>query len=228
MFSNRTLQIAFFMSLATHVVVVAQSPGYLFFSPQAVNKKIEINYIKLPKQEKLEAKRAVPLKNEPFLKLPERPGLGKRTPPPFVERAVLSKGTGKQLMPKTMLFDRPILIKPDIIAIKKKITLPAVGIGKINSPSYLSYYQIVREKIRRAAYRNYNRNETGEVYITFVVSSEGYLKDVRLVEDKSLASTYLKEVASSSVTAASPFPNFPKELDYSQLSFNVVISFEIE
>jgi len=43
-----------------------------------------------------------------------------------------------------------------------------------------------------------------------------------VVEGKSAASPYLKEIALKSVRDASPFPNFPKELDYEKLSFNVV------
>ena len=38
---------------------------------------------------------------------------------------------------------------------------------------------------------------------------------------------YLRDIALRSIKASS-FPNFPKELDYLQLTFNVVISFEIE
>ena len=99
---------------------------------------------------------------------------------------------------------------------------------KINSPSYVQYYQIVREKIRRSAYYNYSRTEIGEVYISFIISSDGVLKETRLVEEKSCSSQYLRDIALRSIKDASPFPNFPKELDYPNLSFNVVISFEIE
>jgi outer membrane biosynthesis protein TonB len=48
------------------------------------------------------------------------------------------------------------------------------------------------------------------------------------VEEKSSADVYLTEIALKSVNDASPFPKFPTELDYFQLSFNVIISFEIE
>ena len=106
--------------------------------------------------------------------------------------------------------------------------MPPVDLDKINNPSYVSYYQIVREKIRRAAYQNYTHTDTGEVYVTFVISNDGYLKASRLVEEKTTAAAYLHDIALKSVKEASPFPNFPKELDYPELSFNVVISFEIE
>ena len=206
---------------------MVQNPGYIFFSPPEKNKKIEINYIKPLRPVKQEAKRANLTHNEPFLKLSSKITLDKRIPPPFINREEVSK-SATQVMRKELSFEKPALIKPDTIAIKKKITLPALALDKISNPSYISYYQIVREKIRRAAYQNYNRSETGNVYITFIISDAGYLKDVRLVEEKSQATPYLKDIALASVRTASPFPRFPKELDYSQLSFNVVISFEVE
>ncbi|MEI6831501.1 MAG: energy transducer TonB, partial [Candidatus Omnitrophota bacterium] len=113
-------------------------------------------------------------------------------------------------------------------AIKKKITLPAIEMAKINNPSYISYYQIVREKIRRSAYQNYTHSETGEVYISFIISNDGLIKGVRLVDERSSTNDYLRNIALRSVNDAAPFPNFPKELDYPQLSFNIIISFEIE
>jgi TonB family protein len=125
-------------------------------------------------------------------------------------------------------FSKPTLTNSQVLAIKRKITLPALQMAKIDNPSYISYYQIVREKIRRSAYQNYTHNATGEVYVSFIISNDGYIKDVRLVEEKTAADDYLKNIALRSIRDASPFPNFPKELDYPQLSFNIIISFEIE
>ncbi len=227
MIFNRTLQIAFLVSFTAHAVVVAQNPGYMFFSSPAKDKKMEINYIKVPKANSQALKKAVSPASEPLLDLSSKINLSKRNPPPFIDREVLSK-VNTRAMRKEMLFDKPALVKPDIIAVRKKITLPAVDMAKIGNPSYIGYYQVVREKIRRSAYQNYNRSDTGEIYVTFVISNAGYLNDVRLVEEKSRGADYLKETALASVRNAAPFPRFPKELDYSQLSFNVVISFEVE
>ena len=227
MLANRTLKLTFLVSFAIHTAVMLQNPGYIFFPSTGKNQKIEVSYIKPLNTVKQGVKKAALTRSEPFLKLPSKITMDKRTPPPFVNREEVSRAS-MQAMRKELSFDKPALIKPDTIAIKKKITLPALALDKIGNPSYISYYQVVCEKIRRAAYQNYNRNETGEVYITFIISDAGYLKDVRLVEEKSRATDYLKNIAMVSVRNASPFPRFPKELDYSQLSFNVVISFEVE
>lgn len=181
---------------------------------------MEVSYVKTPEITQAKPKQAAP-EREPPLKSPAKINVAKIAPPPFVEKPTSS-------LSKTA-FIKPISLKPDIIAVKKKITLPPVEMDKINNPSYINYYQIVREKIRRTAYQNYTRAETGEVYLSFIISRDGYLKEVQLNEEKSSGNSYLKEIASRSVKDASPFPVFPKELvDYPQLSFNVVISFEIE
>jgi TonB family protein len=195
-------------------------------------------------------------KPEPFLRLDSKIIVGnRRAPLPYVEPADTSVGT--KVAPnrsenntlandsaqahglpsfgqsqaennKTLEFSKPIFTNPEMTAFKKKISLPAIEMAKIDNPSYISYYQIVREKIRRSAYQNYTHNETGEVYVSFIISNDGYLKDVHLVEEKTTVNDYLKDIALRSIRDASPFPNFPKELDYPQLSFNIIISFEIE
>ncbi|MDD5282186.1 MAG: TonB C-terminal domain-containing protein [Candidatus Omnitrophica bacterium] len=187
---------------------------------------IKVRYIKLAKPD-LTKKLTKP---DSFLRLDSKivkRSANKRVPPPYIERKNVFKGA-KALANKSPELAKPTFSTPDIIAIKKKITLPEIEMARINNPSYISYYQIVREKIRRSAYQNYTHNETGEVYISFVISNDGYIKDVHLIEAKTSASDYLKGIASRSVKDASPFPNFPKELDYPRLSFNIIISFEIE
>ena len=226
MFPDKMFTVAFLLSLATHSAILMENPDpALIFKPRAQN--IEIHYIKnLPKftQEHLDKF----VKREPYLKIPEKIAADKRTPPPFVDKDKLFSGT-RQIDTREGLFTKPLLVvKPDIFESKKRITMPEIDINKINNSSYVSYYQIVREKIRRAAYENYMRTETGEVYLSFIITSRGEVRQVRLVQDRSSSSQYLKDIALKSIDDASPFPAFPRELDYSQLSFNVIISFEIE
>lgn len=218
MASDRILRVTFVFSLLTHGAILLQSPNLNPFFPPPKEQKIKVRYLKkeelasklMPKQ-LANSRLGKPLsKSDLFLKLDAKIGTGNKIPPPYVQ------------------FTKPIFASPDFMAIKKKITLPAIEMAKIDNPSYISYYQIVREKIRRSAYQNYTHNEIGEVYISFIISNDGLIKGVRLVEEKSSINDYLRSTALRSVNDASPFPNFPKELDYPQLSFNIIISFEIE
>jgi len=236
--SDRILRATFAISIISHGVFLLQSPRLNPFVPAPKEQLIKVHYLK---KEELQTKLLpkLPLKSgsakelpkvEPFLRLDSKvvKDVSKnRVPPPYVEKEDAFKGVNA-LTNKSPEFSKPTFSSPDIMVIKRKIALPEIEMARINNPSYISYYQIVREKIRRSAYQNYTHNETGEVYISFIISNDGYIKDVHLIEAKTSASDYLKGVAYRSVKDASPFPDFPKELDYPQLSFNIIISFEIE
>jgi len=228
MFSDNLFRNAFLISIIAHGIILAQNPNFAIFSPNKQEQKMEVSYLKPIQENKERPTHSLrTLNKEPFLKMSAKITADKRTPPPFVDKDSLFSKT-RTINSRQGLFTKPEFAKPDIIAVKKKITLPAVDIERINNPTYISYYHIVREKIRRAAYQNYTRTETGEVYLSFVISNVGDIKRIRLVEEKSASSQYLREIALRSISDAAPFPNFPIELDYPQLSFNVVISFEIE
>jgi TonB family protein len=228
MFSDRIFQIAFIISLIAHGAILVQNSNLNFpVLRQNKEQNPEVKYVKAPPEEKKVSENQ-PLKKEPLLKLPLKITADNRIPPPFIDKESIFKDNNKKIASANQNFIKPALIKPDIIAIKKKITLPAIDMDKINNPSYISYYQIIREKIKRAAYQNYTGSQVGEVAVSFIVSNEGYLKEIRLSEEKSSPSAYLREIALKSIKDASPFPNYPKELEFQQLSFNLVITFEIE
>jgi len=231
MFSDRPILTFVLISLVVHGILLSQSPDFAFFSP-AHPKKMEVNYVKVPKLEPKQSngqyKKLLEAKKEERRQLPKVVNSGKSaTPPAFIEGQPVFKRnriiTGRQTV-----FIKPDFAKPDTISIRKQVDLPPVDLEKASNPSYISYYQIVREKIRRAAYQNYTRTEMGEVFLSFVVSNQGYVREVRIVDEKSSDSLYLRETALLSVREASPFPVFPKDLDYPQLSFNVIVSFEVE
>lgn len=225
MFANRVFLAALIISVTAHGLILLQNTHFPHFLRQKKEEKIELSYIKQPEKE-VPPEKPQPLKKEPFLKLPAKITADKLLS--FAKREKINKNNRQFSQDARFNLNRPTLIKPDIIAIKKKITIPPIEINKINNPAYINYYQVVREKIRRAAYHNYLRIEIGEVYLSFVVSHDGLVKEMRLNEDKSSPNLYLHQTALNSIKDASPFPGFPKELDYPQLSFNVVISFEIE
>jgi TonB family protein len=210
---NNLFKVSLLISIIVHSAILFRNPNFNLKSLNKKETKLEVSYIK-PKAEPEKEIKLEKTAKEKFLKLPPKIRIEKRIPPPFT----YSKS----------IFDKPASIKPDIIAIKKKITLPPIDMAKNKDPLYISYYQTVREKIKRAAYQNYTGNEIGEVTVSFVISSEGYLKDLRIIPEKSHSSQYLKEITLKSIRDASPFPNFPKELDFPQLSFNLAITFEIE
>lgn len=233
MLSNKIFNFTILISIIFHVAVLTQT---LNLNTASLNKKeidLKTDYVKeqLILKEKADPsgiKKQIPLKTA--LKIAGH----RKNPPPFIDLESTFKISQDKMLKNPVLskpvFIKPDINKPDIIAVRKKISLPAIplDIQKINNQYYMTYYQTVREKIKRAAYQNYIHIDTGEVYMSFVISSDGSLKDAKIHEEKSQGSLYLKETALKSVSEASPFPPFPKELDYPQLTFNVIISFSIE
>ncbi len=231
MLGSRIFQVTLLISVLVHGVILVQNAHFPDFSKSKNDEEVKVNYLKKTPQEKPRPKNnfAKKIKREPFLKIPEKITVENKLPPPFIEKnnpAPAAPGRAVRLKADT---NRPALIQADALYLKKKISLPEIADPqKINNPSYMSYYQLVREKIRRAAFRNYNGREIGEVTLSFVISSEGDLQRVMLIEGTSVASGYLEGIAVSSVKTASPFPAFPKELNYSYLPFKLAIVFEVE
>ena len=228
--SNRVFQVTLIISALVHTGFIVTNPH---FAPLLKNPKkdvqVEITYVKKPEQKFIpQINKENLLSQKDFLsKIPDKITVEKKLPPPFIDKDEFFKKNRQSVMEKELL-SRPELPKTEAVAFHKKVTMPPVGLEKANNPSYISYYQLVREKIRRAAYQNYIRTEIGEVYLSFVIGRDGGLKDVRLISERSSSSKYLQDISLNSVGVAAPFPVFPKELDYPELSFNVEISFEVE
>ncbi|HSV43001.1 MAG TPA: hypothetical protein VLJ10_00460 [Candidatus Bathyarchaeia archaeon] len=112
---------------------------------------------------------------------------------------------------------------------KRQIKIPMLDSDKMMGPRYMTYHEQVRSKIRNRAYFYVDdpRFAAGEVYLTFVLGSDGSLRDVKLVQEKTRANSYLGSVGLRSIKESSPFPPFPGDLNYPELTFNVVISFEV-
>lgn len=112
---------------------------------------------------------------------------------------------------------------------KRHVSVPVLKSEKMTNPKYLNYHELIRSKIKNRAYRYVDdpRFKAGEVYLTFVLSSDGALRDIKIIGDRTAANDYLQGVGLRSIKESSPFPPFPSDLKYPELTFNVVISFEI-
>jgi hypothetical protein len=98
-----------------------------------------------------------------------------------------------------------------------------------NSSEYVTYYQVIREKLMRklkGLYRYHYRK--GDVYLLFNLKSDGKLTRFDIDNTKSTKDKTLINIVASSLKQSSPFPQFPKELGLPDLSFNIVISFKEE
>jgi outer membrane biosynthesis protein TonB len=219
MSEDKTFQVALTISLIVHTTIFVKLPHInLFSQPRNLNHQIELTYIR-----EKDTLPSIKLYKQTFPEKASHQASSRSVaPPPYVKNEQIFKKV------KSVSIKKPELHKTEIISVKKKISLPSLSDEKANNPVYLNYYQIIREKIKRAAYGNYTRLVSGEVHLSFVVLNSGKLRDLRIDEEKSTAYNYLKDITQKSIYDAEPFPEFPPELDYPELSFNVIISFEVE
>jgi outer membrane biosynthesis protein TonB len=225
---DRIIYFALIASCLVHAIILVVS---YFFIPH--NVKAKIKAVEIVYHSKPQAKKEVrPAEIHSVADLKEA---RKST------RDLLSRTEAeKQLLSSSMTRDaiRPVSkgdildkqpIKIPSLAEKRSITVPVLTSQKITNPQYLSYNDRIRDKIRNRAYFYIDdpKFQAGEVYMTFVVSADGNLKELQVINERSHANEYLRQVGLRSIKESSPFPAFPPELRYPELSFNVVISFEV-
>lgn len=113
---------------------------------------------------------------------------------------------------------------------KHEILVEPLKSEEIQVPTYKNYYLLLRSAIKKRALANIDFSKFekgGEVYLTCVVSSDGILKQIKIIEERTKASQYLKDVSLKSVQEASPFPRFSPNLNYPELTFSVAINYKI-
>ena len=222
MTENKILSCALTVSLVFHAALLSR---FSFQNPHPLKEKNsppEVTYQPVKaviSKPEIKVKLLLADSQTPSVKIPS--GTKVQNGPPLI------KETAK-LSPKWQMEKHPS-VRVDTRPAERKITVPELKSEKINNPVYLDYYQIVRNRIKEQAYRNYSRTDAGEVYLTFVLASDGSLKQIKLIDEKTSAGAYLKDIGLKSIRESSPFPSFPHDLvAYPELSFNVVISFEVK
>ena len=98
---------------------------------------------------------------------------------------------------------------------------------KVYTKEYADYYREVREKIVRKLRNNYRDHYSdGDVYMCFVLNSNGSLHRIDFDLGKSTKDKELINTALISLQQAAPFQPFPKELSESQLTISLTVSFK--
>jgi len=211
---------ALIISLSVHLLLVCSS---LFIQTRPI-KKMRINKMEVIYTAHKKAETQVP-KDKPADSKPTKND--KITPQDPLASGVLIKERNEQ--PETLkIYERvPDKNRSLNMAMKKTVSVPVLQSEKINNPTYANYYSLVRGRIRQRAYFNYSEYYAGEVYLTFILTSDGTLKELKIIEERTTGGQYLRTIGLKSIKEADPFPPFPKDLRYPELTFNVVISFQV-
>jgi TonB family protein len=217
MFQEKTFQIALCVSILVHAVALYQIPQ-MKLTVQESPQQLEVTYQKLKDvredlkllTKKLEETKELHRDKIHVVKTP------KSETSIFKDSFLVKKIQALQ--------SKPNLAK---LETQKKMSIKPTLESKMDNPLYNDYYQKIRDKIKRRAYKNYTKYEVGEVYLSFMIASDGSLKAIKIFKDKSSPNEFLQEITLRSVQDAAPYPKFPADLAYPELSFNVIISFEL-
>jgi len=210
--TKNTWNLALCLSLAIHLAIFAAVPNIIIrnstIRKENKPKEIEIitKTIKRPKPRLINKEHLMPRLKEPV--------------PPYLNEITNKIFTVKR---KDISIDKPKILDNNL----KNIILAKLPKERElrKNPAYMDYYRLIRERIRSRAYRYYNSDKRGEVFLTFIISNGGKLEGLYLnnasSEDKDLI-----EISLRSIRDASPFPPFPAQLKYPRLQFNISIYFK--
>ena len=220
---DRTLRISLFISFFAHALLVIPISNINLLRQLQSPLPIEVTYHKIKNdspniQKDLLTKNNLGFKNSQLKTIPPFVLKREMSVPDFIKEDLLAN--------KESELKKTTLVKTD--AVKKKVTVPVMESTNIKSPVYKSYSRSIRGKITYYAHKNYNGSEEGFVYVTFVISADGQLKEVIILDEESRGSSFLKDIVVKSIKDASPYPPFPKDFGSPQISFKVIVSFELE
>ncbi|HBG60987.1 MAG: hypothetical protein A2Y03_10990 [Omnitrophica WOR_2 bacterium GWF2_38_59] len=226
---NRIFYYALVISLVIHIVVInLLSFSRVVLKEPKLIKQLEVTYNKVtPKHDVVEKKLAKSIKSIKEQKKTKKVDIlskDEKVLPSFSQNIKdMTKLTGKLKLDKKRA---PMIQTSDM---NRQISVPMFKSEKISNPKYLSYNQSIRQKIKSRAYTFVNHPDfsAGEIYLTFVLGSDGALKQVKIIESKTKANEYLRDIGLRSISESAPFAPFPEDLNYPELTFNIVISFEV-
>ena len=223
MFLDKSLRIALLISVIFHTVVFLPLPHFRNLSVQKKLPSLKITYL-APEKVSLRE----PLVKDNYPKLAKQTNEKDVAVKPEIKTDWTLKGPDKPLKQEEAKPQNYQLANTTAATKYTKIEIPP-ELPREKETLYLNYYQSIRQKIRTFVVKNYPRFiACGEVCLYFVLSSSGRLKEINVIEERSSPNELLREIAEKSLRDASPFSAFPKDLDQPQLSFNVIISFELE
>ena len=240
MYDNKSFQLAVLISILIHFAVFLSAPHMGVISIKETIPIIKISYVK-PKEKEREARKEVGKNIGKVIgqKPQYLPPLAPQALPDVEKEDILNpQGAETHVIPKQA---EGKAVGSDIQVSSGRAVIQSNSGKKFEiivneekdsgrKATYIGYYRSVRERIRYYADRNYIREGStgeGEVFISFTVTSKGELLQVAVIEKRSIEDPLLRNIAINSVRDASPFPAFPQGMNQYQITFNVVISFEL-
>ena len=225
MLENKSLQLAFLISMLLHFIIFLSAPYGWVLTKKLPVEPIKVTYFKV--------------KEQPKKVIGQKPESASYIVPPVAPEALpqvkkddIEKPPTPEVKKEEPTIETITQNSRAVIGAKSKKFETVVNDEKDSTrkATYIGYYRSVREKIRYYADRNYLKEGSasqGEVFLSFVVTASGELLHIMIIDAKSIEDPLLRNIAIDSIRDASPFPAFPQGMNQYQVTFNVVISFEL-
>ena len=222
--STRLIYGAFFVSLAIHLVVLFTFNATDFFnlrnnSPQRVEVSLRAKPA-APNPSAVLAAKILP-KKEPIYQ------------PKEIERKEILKGVLGQKAPKSpdnlKIFERSTekIVKLNAV---KKVSIDLISSEKVNDPVYTSNKEriaaLIKEKVTEN-YANSSREAGGVIYLSFILSREGVLLQVKIIEERSSSNEELRRLAVESLKEVR-FSSLAKDFNVPEIPFSIQITFSTD
>jgi TonB family protein len=219
---DRIFKWTLLISLLTHSALFWELPRFNILPSKRVLTKLEVTYYQIKEKPKVTSLAQPPIVKHPLIK--EETFKIKQ----IVQNAFLTEPKKNTVIKAGG--EKTSASKVTISKDKAKEGEKKKADDKLSkNPIYLKYTQTLHQKIRQIALKNCPKNfQDGAVFVSFTVSSNGQLKEVKVIDGKSNAENILKEIAQRSIQEAAPFPQFPESFNQPEITFNVIISFETE
>jgi len=197
-----TLKAALFVSLSLHVLALASLRGFHFADRMDSPPQIEVTYIMEEATSREELLRVVP-KNYDLPKKEIK-----------IQKRIDS--TPKEVLRKETTLKNQLNPLRDIDDIAAE-----------NLEDYISYYKLIRERIKERVTHLYKRAANqGAINVVFRINHRGMLTKMTIDRMASKGGPDIEKLAIQSIKTASPFPSFPKSLKKKELTFSIAIIFK--
>lgn len=233
---KRSFRYALIFSVIFHALIVANWPFYgRLFSVKDQFKDIEITYIRVK-----EPPAAAPRKSEDVIKK-SQPQLESAQPVRIVSEELPKAGQAKKSDTAAPKRDIGEIKKDEAKIVKKPVAEQRAAVA-INQPVIPktetatsvdlkdlrlvppSYAQMVRSRIIDNLDSEGSEGE-GDVFLRFVITSRGEVKDISIIGEKSVKNPSLRKAAFEAVRNSSPFPKFSEHIVMPEITFTCQISF---
>lgn len=232
---------ALIFSILFHTAIIIEWPMYRYLFPnQNQYKDIEITYLKIN-----ESTSPVPIKEisaqapqtkiefpQPTRMVSEELSKGAQPQKSSAESPKKDSSISPETKKETVKVGKmPVTEQKPSVEIKHASIQKLEGITSVDSeglrPVPPSYAQAVRNKIRKNLEPTRSGIE-GDVFVRFMITSDGELQELSIIDEKSTKNGLLREVVFEAIKNSSPFPSFPRDFATSAVTFTCQISFELK